>query len=48
MWKEELSEYTVMYMIKDYLPLLYEAIQQDGEQLIRILLSLDTLLEKNG
>jgi hypothetical protein len=35
-------------MIKDYLPLLYEAIQQDIEQLIRILLRLYTLLEKNG
>ncbi|WP_342047608.1 IS4 family transposase [Bacillus sp. OTU530] len=46
--KKELSEYKAMYMIKDYLPLLYEAIQQDVEQLIRILLRLYTLLEKNG
>lgn len=37
-----------MYMIRDYLPLLYEAIQQDVEQLIRILLRLYTLMDKNG
>ncbi|MFP3126681.1 IS4 family transposase [Ectobacillus funiculus] len=46
--KKELSEYKAMYMIKDYLSLLYEAIQQDVEQLTRILLRLYTLLEKNG
>lgn len=46
--KTELSEYKAMYMIKDYLPLLYEAIQQDVDQLIRILLRLYALLEKNG
>lgn len=35
-------------MIQDYLPLLYKAVQQDVEQLIRVLLRLYKLLEKNG
>lgn len=46
--KRELSEYKAVYMIKDYLPLLYEAIQQNVEQLTSILFRLYTLLEKNG
>ena len=37
-----------MYMIQDYLPLLYQAIQQDAEHLTGILLRLYKLLEKNG
>ncbi len=46
--KKELSEYKAMYMIQDYLPLLYDAIQRDVEHLISILLRLYKLLEKNG
>lgn len=46
--KKELSEYKAIYMIQDYLPLLYQAIQQDVQQLTSILLRLYKLLEKNG
>ncbi|RAS81026.1 IS4 family transposase [Priestia endophytica] len=46
--KRELSEYKAVYMIKDYLPLLYEAIQKDAESITQILLRLYALLEKNG
>ncbi|MCY8231630.1 IS4 family transposase, partial [Priestia endophytica] len=46
--KKELGEYKAVYMIKDYLPLLYEAIQKGGESITQILLRLYALLEKNG
>ncbi|WP_342048563.1 IS4 family transposase [Bacillus sp. OTU530] len=46
--KKELSEYKAIYMIQDYLPLLYQAIQQGVQQLTSILLRLYKLLEKNG
>ncbi|MCY8235311.1 IS4 family transposase, partial [Priestia endophytica] len=46
--KKERSEYKAVYMIKDYLPLLYEAIQKGAESITRILLRLYALLEKNG
>ncbi len=46
--KKELSEYKAMYMIKDHLPLLYEAIQQGVKQLTNVLFRMYALLEKNG
>ncbi|UOY92340.1 IS4 family transposase [Ectobacillus sp. JY-23] len=46
--KKELSEYKAVYMIQDYLPLLYKTIQQDVEHITSTLLRLYRLLEKNG
>ncbi|MGG2065168.1 IS4 family transposase [Bacillus sp. S14(2024)] len=46
--KKELSEYKAIYMIHDYLPLLYQAIQQGVQQLTSIFLRLYKLLERNG
>ena len=46
--KKELSEYKAFYMIKDYMPLLHEAIQKDTEQISKVLLRLFLLIEKNG
>ncbi|GMG76785.1 IS4 family transposase [Priestia megaterium] len=46
--KQELSEYKAIYMIKDYFPLLFQAIQKSTQQLSKILLRLFTLLQKNG
>lgn len=45
---KEMSEYKELYMIQDYLSLLYQAIQQDVQQLTSLLLRLYKLLEKNG
>lgn len=46
--KKEMSEYKALYLIQDYLPLVYQAIQQDVQQLTSILLRLYKLLEKIG
>ena len=46
--KRELSEYKAIYIIKDYFPLLYQAIQKDTQELSKILLRLFNLLQKNG
>ncbi|PFY73598.1 IS4 family transposase [Bacillus wiedmannii] len=46
--KKELSEYKAIYMIKDYLPLLHEAIQKDIEDIANIFFRLFSLLERNG
>jgi hypothetical protein len=46
--KKELSEYKAMYMIKDYFPLLYKAIEKDTKDISKILLRLFDLLQKNG
>lgn len=46
--KRELSEYKAFYMIKDYMPLLRQAIQKNTQELPKILLRLFHLLEMNG
>ncbi|HDR7665991.1 TPA: IS4 family transposase, partial [Bacillus wiedmannii] len=46
--KQELSEYKAIYMIKDYFPLLFQAIAVGTEELLKILHSLYQLLKKNG
>lgn len=46
--KKEMSEYKALYLIQDYLLLVYQAIQQDVQQLTSILLRLYKLLEKTG
>ncbi|EJV56792.1 hypothetical protein IEM_05104, partial [Bacillus cereus BAG6O-2] len=45
---QELSEYKAIYMIKDYFPLLFQAIAIGTEQLLKILHRLYLLLKKNG
>ena len=45
---QELSEYKAIYMIKDYFPLLFQAIAIGSEQLLKILHRLFQLLKKNG
>ncbi|MGG0412143.1 IS4 family transposase [Peribacillus simplex] len=45
---QELSEYKAIYMIKDYFPLLFQAIAIGSEQLLNILHRLFQLLKKNG
>ncbi|MBJ8050129.1 IS4 family transposase, partial [Bacillus cereus group sp. N18] len=44
----ELSEYKAIYMIQDHLYLVYEAIQQDTQEVSKIFLRLFDLLQKNG
>ncbi|SCM96185.1 Uncharacterized protein BWINRASL_03358 [Bacillus mycoides] len=46
--KQELSEYKAIYMIKDYFPLLFQAIAVGTEELLKILHCLYQLLKKNG
>ncbi|KZD29411.1 Mobile element protein [Bacillus cereus] len=46
--KQELSEYKAIYMIKDYFPLLFQAIAVGTEELLKILYRLYQLLKKNG
>ncbi|MBE7106621.1 IS4 family transposase [Bacillus cereus] len=46
--KQELSEYKAIYMIKDYFPLLFQAIAVGTEELLNILHRLYQLLKKNG
>ncbi len=46
--KQELSEYKAIYMIKDYFPLLFQAIAVGTEELLKILHRLYQLLKKNG
>ena len=46
--KQELSEYKAIYMIKDYFPLLFQAIAVGTNELFTILHRLYQLLKKNG
>lgn len=46
--KQELSEYKAIYMIKDYFPLLFQAMASGTSELITILHRLYQLLKKNG
>ncbi|MGE8081226.1 IS4 family transposase [Peribacillus loiseleuriae] len=46
--KQELSEYKAIYMIKDYFPLLFQAIAVGTEELLNILHRLYQLLKKKG
>lgn len=46
--KQELSEYKAIYMIKDYFPLLFQAMESGISELITILNRLYQLLTKNG
>jgi Transposase DDE domain len=46
--KKELSEYKTIYMIKDYFPLLFQAMAVGTEELLKILHHLYQLLKKNG
>ncbi|MDA1604535.1 IS4 family transposase [Bacillus cereus] len=46
--KRELSEYKAIYMIKDYFFLIYQAIQKDTQELLKVLLRLFNLLQQNG
>ncbi|WP_367899939.1 hypothetical protein, partial [Bacillus pseudomycoides] len=41
-------EYKAIYMIQDHLYLVYEAIQQDTQEVSKIFLRLFDLLQKNG
>ncbi|PGE94245.1 IS4 family transposase [Bacillus pseudomycoides] len=46
--KRELSEYKAVYIIKDYYPLFYQALQKDIQELSKLLLRLFDFLHKNG
>ncbi len=46
--KKELSEYKSIYMIKNYYLLFYEGLQKDIHELLKVLLRLFYLVEKNG
>ncbi|GAB6447351.1 hypothetical protein bcgnr5383_37190 [Bacillus cereus] len=46
--KKELSEYKSIYMIKNYYQLFYEGLQKSIHELLKVLLRLFYLLEKNG
>ncbi|MDC6157445.1 IS4 family transposase [Bacillus albus] len=46
--KQELSEYKAIYMIKDYFPLLFQAMAVDTDELSAILHRLYQSLKKNG
>ncbi|MED1597870.1 MULTISPECIES: IS4 family transposase [Bacillus] len=46
--KRELSEYKAIYIIKDYFSLIYQPLQEDTQELIKILFRLFNLLQKNG
>ena len=44
--KQELSEYKAIYMIKDYFPLLFQAIAVGTEELLKILHRLYQMLKR--
>ncbi|SCC69886.1 Transposase for insertion sequence element IS231B [Bacillus cereus] len=46
--KRELSEYKAIGIIQDHLYLLYQAIQQNTQEITKILIRLFHLLQKNG
>ena len=46
--KQELSEYKVIYIIKDYFLLIYQTIQNNTQELSKVLLRLFNLLQQNG
>nr|AOB42281.1 IS231-related transposase [Bacillus thuringiensis] len=46
--KKELSEYKSIYMIKNYYQLFYEGLQKSIHELLKVMLRLFYLLEKNG
>lgn len=46
--KRELSEYKAIGMIQDHLFLLYQAIQQNTQEITKILTRLFNLLQRNG
>ncbi|HDR8186293.1 TPA: IS4 family transposase, partial [Bacillus thuringiensis] len=46
--KKELSEYKSIYMIQNYYLLFYEGLQKGIHELLKVLLRLFYLLEKNG
>ena len=46
--KRELGEYKAIYIIKDYFSLIYQSLQKDTQELIKILFRLFNLLQKNG
>ncbi len=46
--KRELSEYKAIGIIQDHLYLLYQAIQQNTQEITKILILLFHLLQKNG
>lgn len=46
--KRELSEYKAIGMIQDHLFLLYQAIQQNTQEITKILTHLFNLLQRNG
>uniref|UniRef100_UPI000557F50B IS4 family transposase n=1 Tax=Bacillus sp. UNC322MFChir4.1 TaxID=1449045 RepID=UPI000557F50B len=46
--KKELSEYKSIYMIKNYYLMFYEGLQKGSHELLKVLLRLFYLLEKNG
>ncbi|MEC3574300.1 hypothetical protein P9Z90_24400, partial [Bacillus thuringiensis] len=46
--KKELSEYKSIYMIKNYYLLFYDGLQKGIHELLKVLLRLFYLLEKNG
>lgn len=46
--KKELSEYTSIYMVKNYYLLFYQGLKKDIQELLKVFLRLFYLLEKNG
>lgn len=46
--KRELSEYKAIGMIQDHLYILYQATQQNTQEITKILIRLFHLLQKNG
>lgn len=46
--KQEISEYKAIYMIKDYFPLLFQAMAQDTGGLLKILHRLYQLLKERS
>jgi len=46
--QKELSEYKAIGMIQDHLYILYQAIQQNTQELTKLLVRLFHLLQKNG
>jgi hypothetical protein len=46
--RKELSEYKAVYIVQTYISSIYEAIQQDTSEILRILYRLYRLLERYG
>ncbi|SEG84410.1 hypothetical protein SAMN04487919_1389 [Bacillus sp. ok061] len=46
--KQELSEYKAIGMIQDHLHILYQTIQQNTQEITKILIRLFHLIQKNG